>query len=158
MTNNDKILRADELNELFDLTSTKDKTAKSYKNLEWQSLVDLCWAGEYEIRPLTSTADLIAEGEAMFHCVGIFDHKCYRGEYRIFSIIGYDGRRIATLSIRYVIDRWIFDQCFGYANAVVCSEEYPVDIPSEEWKIGQPTDIHFLAMDIVCRYNRAYFK
>lgn len=135
-----------------------DESAKPSKNLQWASLIGRHWVGDYEVRPLTSTLELIEEGEAMTHCVGTFDRKCYRGEYRIFSIMGNASNRLASLSIRYIGDRWIFDQCYGQSNAEVCTEDSPLDVPSEDWQMGQPTDIYFVAMDIVCRYNRKVMR
>ncbi|MDF0490434.1 PcfJ domain-containing protein [Sphingomonas sp. H39-1-10] len=54
--------------------------------------------GEHAIVPLTGAGDLVAEGNALNHCVGGYYPQCRRGDTQIFSLRHADGQR-ATLEL-----------------------------------------------------------
>lgn len=54
--------------------------------------------GVHSIVPLTSAADLVAEGNALNHCVGGYYPQCRRGDTQIFSVRR-DKERLATLEL-----------------------------------------------------------
>ena len=64
-------------------------------------------AGDLRLRVLASEGALMAEGEAMWHCVGGYGHDCARGSCRIASVTRAmpDGaeRRVATADFRFVL-------------------------------------------------------
>lgn len=92
------------------------KDARSHPGDRWESLVTAYRDGEYEIVPLLTSADLAAEGRRMHNCVGSYDHQCYAGYTRIFSI-RQAGKPLATAEINYYHDRrWRLGQVRGPCN------------------------------------------
>jgi len=54
--------------------------------------------GRFTVVPLTSASDLVAEGDALDHCVGGYYDQCRRGDTHILSLRE-DGARVATIEL-----------------------------------------------------------
>lgn len=76
--------------------------------------------GGYDCRELLTRAELIAEGDALHHCVGGYASEVRNGHSRIFSIRHHDRQRWATLEVyRYGKDNgeWFIRQHLSFYNA-----------------------------------------
>lgn len=66
----------------------------------WESALGEVEVDGCRVVPLVSDADLLAEGQAMRHCVRDFSDECFAGKVRIFSVRDREsGRRVATVGI-----------------------------------------------------------
>ena len=81
----------------------------------WASHLQETNVGEVIAVPLTSGAELAAEGQAMRHCVGTYTRQCANGNLRIFSLRHPDGRR-STLSIVHAGNFWKISQNLAEQN------------------------------------------
>jgi hypothetical protein len=82
----------------------------------------------YAIRQLRSAADLIAESDALSHCVSSYHWSCLRGDCTIWSLSRRDGdtgpyRRMVTVEVS---DEGLICQARGLANRDPDSEEISV--------------------------------
>jgi hypothetical protein len=144
MTLNEQTIR--EMNHLFGLSTTTPTGKIRYR---WQSPLQIQEMGDFCVVPLTSTKDLASEGWNMRHCVASYDVDCANGLYQVFSIRDLDGKRLATLGLRYDPNGWKLDQCLGLLNAEVTTSVVEwIDGNGNHHSINQPTEIHFLAQEV----------
>jgi hypothetical protein len=95
------------------------RSARTSRNLRWESLLPHCEIDGYQVHPLTSSEALDLEGYQMHHCVGGYDGWCHRGEFRIFSLVDPVGAR-STLCIEQTdAGQWLVQQVRGTCNASV---------------------------------------
>jgi len=135
-----------EMNRLFGLSNPTPTGKIRYR---WQSPLRVQEMGNFRVVPLTSTKDLASEGWNMRHCVANYDVDCARGLYQVFSIRDLDGKRLATLGLRYDPNGWKLDQCLGILNAeVITSVVDWIDGNGNHHSIDQPTEIYFLAQEV----------
>ena len=137
------------------LPTTAPPKPRRRQNLRWQSLIGPFEAGEYQVVPLTSSADLREEGERMNHCVGRrYPRWCQLGAVRVFSIRDLDGRRVATASLYFDFDenRWQIEQCKGYGNLNVTEEPQGSE---DRRTIEARTDVAFLVEYLLVKYQAA---
>ncbi len=99
------------------------KRNKKRRGLVWESALDTCELGDYQIVSLTNSRELGQEGRAMRNCVGGYDKMCAEGRARVFSIRDLMGNRVATMSLIFWGDNWHFEQVMGFANANVLTSE-----------------------------------
>ena len=145
--------QVDELNAIF---RTSKRSKKKKHELVWESALDTCELGDYQIVPLTSSWALRQEGRAMRHCVGGYDEMCAQGRTRVFSIRDLMGNRVATMSLIFRDDNWRLEQIKGYANEEICqSEEVYYDGERTVTQIDV-TDFHFIAYEIMRLYLKAW--
>lgn len=147
--------QVDELNAIFVLNKTGKKKKRE---LVWDSALEACELGDYQVIPLTSSWALRQEGRAMLHCVGGYDEMCANGRARVFSIRDLMGNRVATMSLIFWDDYWQLEQIRGVANGEMCSsEEVYFDGERTVTQLDM-TDFHYIAHDVLRCYRQAWEK
>lgn len=145
--------QVDELNAIFGLNK---KGKKKKRELVWDSALQACEVGDYQVIPLTSSWALRQEGRAMRHCVGGYDEMCSNGRARVFSIRNLLGNRLATLSLIFSDDNWHLEQIKGVDNAEVCaSEEVYYDGERTVTQVDM-TVMYYVAYDVARCYRKAW--
>lgn len=110
------------------------------RNKSWTSLVMEHRNDSFAACALTTSVDLIIEGDLMSHCVGGYDRYCSSGSARIFSIRRGE-ERIATLELTFdpQINQWAIAQLRGKYNRAVDDAVWAfakeiVDAYTSAWK------------------------
>lgn len=92
------------------------------ENLTWDSHTPIIDESLYAVQPLTSTYELIDEGQKQSHCVGSYDNHCFKGHFRIFSITDLKNEKCYTLCLeknnntKSETKRWTVQQVRGRFN------------------------------------------
>jgi hypothetical protein len=136
------------------------KKPRRKRTLHWESLIGEFPAGDYRVVPLLSSDALREEGESMDHCVGQrYPRWCKTGAVRVFSIRDMLDRHVATASIYFDFEtgHWRLEQCRGPKNREVCENgtKQRHGLDTQEYS-AEPTDLYFLAREIVRRYQHAH--
>ena len=84
-----------------------------WKNQGWDWEISTKKATKWKFTELTSSEELIEEGEAMAHCVASYDYDCYIQESAIVSL-RLNNRRCATIEVEPLSGRLV--QVSGFAN------------------------------------------
>ena len=126
--------------------------------LSWSSVLAACEIGEYQVIPLTSSAELREEGSAMRHCVGSHDVLCAAGIYLVFSIRNLDNKRLATMSLVFDQFGWHLDQIKGLGNAEVVYTEETFYSGERTETSRECSDLNYIAQEILrqCRLQSSY--
>lgn len=145
--------QVDELNAIFGLNK---KGKKKKRELVWDSALQACEVGDYQVIPLTSSWALRQEGRAMQHCVGGYDEMCAKGRVQVFSVRNLLGHRVATLSLIFRDDYWHLEQIKGVANEdVSIAEELYYDGDRTVTQLDM-TDMHYVAHEVLRCYRGAW--
>lgn len=126
--------------------------------LSWSSVLAACEIGEYQVIPLTSSAELREAGSAMRHCIGSHDVLCAAGTYLVFSIRNLDNKRLATMSLVFDQFGWHLDQIKGLGNAEVIYTEGTFYSGERTETIRECSDLYYIAQEILrqCRLQSSY--
>jgi hypothetical protein len=103
------------------LEQVLQREARSPAPAQWPVFVPaVSWEG-LRFVSLASDAALLAEGDAMDHCIGGYGERCRGGMLRAYSVRdGKSGTRVATLTVEEVAPgRWRIDAIKGHYNAPV---------------------------------------
>ena len=106
------------------LTAESQKQEADGDERRWGTGIEPHLDGEFELIELTTPQALVAEGEAMHHCVGTYASRCEDGTSTIWSVRKLN-RRIATADLtppEHPGGRWHVAQLFGLRNTPPSSE------------------------------------
>jgi hypothetical protein len=93
--------------------------AQKLSQNDWPPIIRKFESGPFVMLALCNESELVAEGEAMDHCVGTFGDICRFQPLRIFSIQQKKNKqRVATLAIKeFKSGHWEVNQLKGPSNA-----------------------------------------
>ena len=78
-------------------------------------------SGGFDIIPITNSADLYREGQAMHHCVGARAHSVCEGKAYYYSVCK-QQERVATIELVRIDDRVRIGEARGFCNSQVPKE------------------------------------
>jgi hypothetical protein len=90
-----------------------------YEN--WPIPFRTCQIGALQLRAISNTQGLWAEGEDMSHCVGSYSARCSSGESLVFSV-WMAGKHIATAEYRMCDQAWGLYSALGSRNSNLASK------------------------------------
>ncbi len=107
------IAREQEAMERAEAAYVETRRNQEWPSYRWKKL-DLSWEKDnWKFVELSSSGELLEEGEAMDNCVGSYDESCYEGCSAIVSL-RYNGKRKVTIEIDPETRTLV--QASGYAN------------------------------------------
>ena len=111
--------------------------------------------GNFRIVPLNSSVALASEGCTLYRYGANYDADCARGFVQVLSIRDFKGNRLAMLSLRFSCKGWCIEEIVGPRGEDISSITFTwLDENGKYNELDEPTDLHFLAQEVVRILNR----
>ena len=111
--------------------------------------------GDFHIVALNSSKALASEGCALYRYGSNYDADCAMGLVQVLSIRDLKENRVAMLGLRFSYKGWRIDEFVGQYGEDISAVAFTwIDENGKHNELNEPTDLHFLAQEVVRILNR----